>query len=549
MCSFLLVFLLVIIAFDILHDSAVEWNIAPTPAQTAGCRSQSLVLALQRAHHSTLRSFDKDSSYVGQTSLKGLESDQTHPPASRQDGGAVALALQPVPSNKQEDCHPLRHLSWSLDQWGTTQYTAQADLAKERGQCLGRMVPVMGRPSTELGMESAFKISLKSKYAQLSKLTQCKAHCPDQTQQGEGEEKIQEPQRREKQRHRWRCDCKFALCAPCHRNATLAHHGFGCEPTDAAGALSFLPTSYRCCCPEKRSCTSPTCRLSRQCQHAGGHQGADRQDGEGHREIGERELQGHYQKSPFSHESLRKGPEDAHRGAGSQKRSQAQMDQTHCQCSQNVGESTPRISTATSHLPRSGYEGQVRHRTCTECHPVVVNQSHIGHPSIDAADHTNQCRNRRYCDRCRSGGRKCPTAATVYSPELCGFNRSGSHNSWPDRDQFGDGRRQPRSGHKEKNEVIRTFRRWGWLGIFAISCTETVIAGGAGLVHSNSLHDASQQAESADAYVMSQWPMSRAACTAQLTNFDYDRFCRGSTRSKPTRNIRIPLKQCMKHGF
>jgi len=51
-----------------------------------------------------------------------------------------------------------------------------------------------------------------------------------------------------------------------------------------------------------------------------------------------------------------------------------------------------------------------------------------------------------------------------------------------------------------------------------------VIAGGAGLVHSNSLHDASQQAESADAYVMSQWPMSRAACTAQLTNFDYDRF-------------------------
>jgi hypothetical protein len=51
-----------------------------------------------------------------------------------------------------------------------------------------------------------------------------------------------------------------------------------------------------------------------------------------------------------------------------------------------------------------------------------------------------------------------------------------------------------------------------------------VIAGGAGLVHSNSQHVASQQAECADAYVTSQWSLSRAACTAQLTNFDHDRF-------------------------
>ena len=81
-----------------------------------------------------------------------------------------------------------------------------------------------------------------------------------------------------------------------------------------------------------------------------------------------------------------------------------------------------------------------------------------------------------------------------------------------------------RDGHKEENEIIRTFRRWGRFGALAICYTKAVIDGGVGPVQSNGLHDASLQAECADAYVPTHWSSSCAASTAQLTSFDHDRF-------------------------
>ena len=525
MCSFLLIFLILIVAFDTFHNFAIEWDLAPAPVQAACCGTQSLVLALQRTRCSTFSSSDKDCWHTGQTSLKGLKFDQTYFTSSQQNGRTVALEMQSVLQNQQEDSSQLCDLPWSLDRRRKAQYATQTDLTTCRGQCLGGMVPNLGRSTAELGMGSAFEIGFKGEHTQLSKRSQCQIQCADQTHQRQGQEEVQDIKRRERKRNRKWCSCSdITLCSPCNRNATMADHRCGCECTDATRIFSFLPTGHRRCCPEKRSCASPTCCLSRQCQHARRHQGADRQDGEGHREIGERKLQGYYKKSPFSNESTGKGPKDAHRDVGSQKKSQAQMDKAYCQCSQNMGEPTPRVPTTTGFLPGCGYKSKIRYRTCTECYSISVCQGHFGHPSGNATDHTNQCRNRGKHDRCRSRGRKCSAAAAIHSPELRGVNRCRSCCNRSDRAQPGDSRRQLRPGHKEENAIIRTLRRWGWIGVCAISCTETVIAGGAGLVHSNSQHVASQQAECADAYVTSQWSLSRAACTAQLTNFDHDRF-------------------------
>ena len=173
MCSFLLIFLLVIIAFDILHDSVVEWDIAPAPAQATSSRSQSLVLALQRVRSFTFSCAGKDSWNTGKTPLQRHEFDQTYFTTSQNNGGDVALEMQPVLQDQQEDCGKLCHMPWSLDKWGEAQYAAQADLASCRSQCMGRMVPIVGRPATELELESALQISFKSEHAQLTKLLQC----------------------------------------------------------------------------------------------------------------------------------------------------------------------------------------------------------------------------------------------------------------------------------------------------------------------------------------------------------------------------------------
>ena len=103
-------------------------------------------------------------------------------------------------------------------------------------------------------------------------------------------------------------------------------------------------------------------------------------------------------------------------------------------------------------------------------------------------------------------GAESTTAAVRYD----GFERRGG--------------RPARQGYKQKAACLRTL--WWWCCILSTDLAEAVKLGGALLVPSNSLHDATVGAPGVEAYVTVSDNLHclHAACTEQLSDFDCDRF-------------------------
>ena len=148
MCSFLLLFLILIVGFDLLRDSAPHWNAEASSSTPETRGSESLVLAphwcIDPVSPGPHQIEENSSSTSFQRSTFHQEDGFTNRTAR-----ALAMAMRSLPKDQQKDGYEVCSMQCTLDEWNSSQYPTKA-VCKPPGRCstlarLGRMVSGLGR--------------------------------------------------------------------------------------------------------------------------------------------------------------------------------------------------------------------------------------------------------------------------------------------------------------------------------------------------------------------------------------------------------------------
>ena len=175
MCSFILAFLILIVIFDLINDSVPEWHIAPTSAQTKSDCPANVVFTLQGFHSFDTDCFAETAAHTCSTPFKGQTFDQSHPKAHHYDGRIMAVEMQSLPENQQENGTKMCHMPRSLEQWHKTQYRAETKNSGRRRSWMGRMAPILGRVTALMALgQSTIEVPLQVEFSQQS---QCQIEC------------------------------------------------------------------------------------------------------------------------------------------------------------------------------------------------------------------------------------------------------------------------------------------------------------------------------------------------------------------------------------
>ena len=237
MCSFLLLFLLLIVGFDFIQNSNPHWNTEQAESTSATNRTSRLVFAPKRIGDlEPVAPQESQTDAVG-SPFQGQQIFATH---FQPDHGVriVALAVLKLPKNQQEASYKVRHLLCALDEWYSSQYTAQTT-ASASGECqldgLGRMVPGVGRMGKWRWITSMGQVSIKITVP--SQLKKCKIRCTKASQQQERQEQ-RKGQRRERQEEG---QCQFF-----HGTVPFHAPSDGAPTMAIAGRCGFQPDAYSC---------------------------------------------------------------------------------------------------------------------------------------------------------------------------------------------------------------------------------------------------------------------------------------------------------------
>ena len=214
MCSFLLLFLLLIVGFDFIQNSNTDWDTEKAESTTAPNCSSRLVLAPKRFGDSELGTPQKGKTYIVHPSFQGQQIFAAHFQADYGDG-VVAVAVQQLPTNQQKTGYKVCTLLCTLDEWNSSQYSTQTAAAASR-KCrlagLGGMVPGMGR----MGANGCVPPLGQIEIAISGEHTQCQIR---RLQESEKPQRQQGPAQREGQRRKEQskrlCQCLKAAIPLC----------------------------------------------------------------------------------------------------------------------------------------------------------------------------------------------------------------------------------------------------------------------------------------------------------------------------------------------
>jgi len=147
MCSFLLLFLLIVVGFDLLQNSNPYWNAKEARQAFAPASAASLVLTPHGCGDFESFCATTSAAHFGRSSFQGFAVFEK----GRQTDhgtGALAVALCPLPTYKQKECVEVCDVSGTLDEWNSSQYPAKAAACaagRSKLEQLDRMVSGMGR--------------------------------------------------------------------------------------------------------------------------------------------------------------------------------------------------------------------------------------------------------------------------------------------------------------------------------------------------------------------------------------------------------------------
>ena len=128
MCSFLILFLLLVVGFDLIQNSNTNWNTEKAQsAAKANCTSR-LVLTPKGIGGFELGTPEKSQADFVCPSFQGQTFFTAHFQADHGDG-VVALAVRQLPKNQQKTGYKVCGLCRTLDEWYSSQYPAQTAAA------------------------------------------------------------------------------------------------------------------------------------------------------------------------------------------------------------------------------------------------------------------------------------------------------------------------------------------------------------------------------------------------------------------------------------
>ena len=147
MCSFLLLFLLLIVGFDSIRNYNPNWNTEKAESTAASSCTSRLVPTPERPGDIELGAPQENQTYAVCPPFQGQQVFAANLKADHGDG-VVAVAVCKLPTNQQEAGYKVCTMLCTLDEWYSSQYRTQATAAASR-ECqlegLGRMVPGVGR--------------------------------------------------------------------------------------------------------------------------------------------------------------------------------------------------------------------------------------------------------------------------------------------------------------------------------------------------------------------------------------------------------------------
>ena len=281
-------------------------------------------------------------------------------------------------------------------------------------------------------------------------------------------------------------------------------------PTNSNNLELLAPETGMCC-------GAPSCLSGHQLCSTGDPR-THQKNGQGHRSFGKGQQQICYKEFACCDHNAGQGTEDADGSAGIKEDPSHKMDQAHHRSSHYVAGSAAGLPEAASNVSCCRYQSSSRHRNSPKRDTSAVSQSLSSYASCHATDCGSVSGAGRREYGCRYGGGKAAKPTPISSADLCRSPECGSSTASQRARGHDHGRRRARKETLAFHATLWCARLF-WS---AIGCQADLTGGGALLVLSHSLHGARPTAEIADAYAPP--PTVRAACHFQLNNFDLYQF-------------------------
>ena len=355
MCSFLLLFLLLFVGSDLIQNSNTNWNTEKAQsAAKAKCTSR-LVLTSEGSGDFEPGTPEKSQADIVCPSFQRQQFFAAHFQADRGDG-VVALAVHKLPENQQKTSYKVCALCRTLDEWYSSQYSAQTTAAAS-GECqlerMGRMVPGVGRLGKSWCIPTMGQITIEVSVSSQHK--ECKIRCIQDSEEPQRDERPEQGKRQRRKRQSKRlCQCfdlADAFCTIGDRASTMAvtrqygikSYAFSCSYIIPLCSI----TGQRDNCAKEGGGDSFEDSIHRSCHDAAGHKRFDSQNGSRYREDGKGTFKSDHQEFALSHNGAWQGTEDVNRDVGGQACPQSSLDQACDRSCKDLGGPAPRISSTT----------------------------------------------------------------------------------------------------------------------------------------------------------------------------------------------------------
>lgn len=360
MCSFILAFTILIVIFDLINDSVPVWHIASTTAPPEGCCSTKLVSTLQGFYPINSICFAETAAYSCSSPFEGQTFDHPYPKTNHHVRRTLALEVQPLSEDKQENSTQMRDLQCALEQRFETQYRAKTKNSGRWGSWMGRLEPILGRATSILALgQSTIEIPLEIEHSQQS---QCKVQYPHykgERWQGKRQEEDQEWKRR--QGYQWQRPTEFfSLQSTGFPAATLACTGYRSEQPTTIRNITHTATDHRHCGAKKGSDSGTEERLPRQRHGSNRDKRAHGENGKGGGEIRKRKFKGNDEEPAYCNEISGKSSKGPDGNFGGQTSSSCALDKAYHGSCKDLGKPVARVQAATSFIPGNSGQSQSR---------------------------------------------------------------------------------------------------------------------------------------------------------------------------------------------
>ena len=412
MCSFLLLFLLLIVGFDSIRNYNPNWNTEKAESTAASGGTSRLVLTPERSGDIERGAPQEDQTHAVCSPFQGQQVFAENLKEDHGDG-VVAVAMWTLPTHQQKAGYKVCNMLCTLDEWYSSQYRTQATAAAS-GECqlegLGRMVPGVGRLgehrcSPSLG-QSSIEVTVPSQHKK------CEVRCAQASQQqkgGKGKHKGKSKGGKNKSKD-------IASSSLGQSPFTPLATELPPWPSLEGAASNLMPTVPPSSTPFMVAQANETIAQKREVVNAlktaytdSAMMPQDTKDLIVKMENDIEKLEKEHSKATTKNlhsatTALGKAQKTPDRNVGGQTCTQVTLDQTCCRSCEDLGGTAARISPTASLTAGGSSKSSCGHRKCKKCHSNIVLKSDTCYACSDASYYSNYSGDGGPDPRCRRRG-------------------------------------------------------------------------------------------------------------------------------------------------